>query len=100
MASRDKRTDHEQRLADEGGNQPEADRDGGARAVSDSVSRSAGARCDQGEGPGACHGGGPGHRSHTERQSTCTRQREERAPAENQSFSSSTRNLVNEPIAV
>lgn len=52
-------------------------------------------RCDQREGSGARHGGGPGHRSHAERQSTGTGQREERAAAENPSFSSSARHPVN-----
>uniref|UniRef100_A0A3P8N6Z7 ENY2 transcription and export complex 2 subunit n=1 Tax=Astatotilapia calliptera TaxID=8154 RepID=A0A3P8N6Z7_ASTCA len=56
------------------------------------------ARCDQRKGPGACHSGGPGHRGHTKRQSTCTRQCEERTPPENQSFFSSTCNLVNDTL--
>ncbi|CAJ1082786.1 fibrocystin-L-like [Xyrichtys novacula] len=101
----DKRTDHEQRLADEGRDQPEADRNGGTGAAERVTQGKAGGvwvegpaestlqRCDQRKGSGACHSGGPGHRSHTERQSTRTRQCEERASAENPSFSSSARHF-------
>ncbi|KAK2830690.1 hypothetical protein Q5P01_018621 [Channa striata] len=102
------KADHEQRFPNEGCNKPKADRNGGTGAVERVTQGKAGGvwvegsvestlqRCDQRKGPGARHSGGPGHRSHTKRQSTRTRQCEERAPSENQSFSSSTRNFVNE----